>query len=210
MSKTRYLRLSIVALAIGLSVSVAVPGPASAQLSLPLLGGGGTSSSGTSATALAATVLGSTTTLASTGTLANSWDALGAELDSGSIPAGGADVLEATAIGEGDFVSSKASLADLSLATAADTVSADFTMATAAADSYGGTAGWSEVDGLVVDGVPIIPTGDVNQTISLGALRVVLNEVTPAANGITVNALHITTLDGLVDVVVGSATAVAP
>src|SRR2546428_11498301 len=186
MSKTRYLRLSIVALAIGLSVSVAVPGPASAQLSLPLLGGGGTSSSGTSATALAATVLGSTTTLASTGTLANSWDALGAELDSGSIPAGGADVLEATAIGEGDFVSSKASLADLSLATAADTVSADFTMATAAADSYGGTPRWAQVDGLGGDGGPTYPPGDVNQTISLGAPREGRNEVYPAGTGVRV------------------------
>jgi hypothetical protein len=62
----------------------------------------------------------------------------------------------------------------------------------------------------VVGGVPIVPTGAANQTIVIGTIQVVLNEVTTAANGITVNALHVTTLDGLVNVVAGSATAVRP
>jgi hypothetical protein len=211
MSRTRDLRFGIAALVMGLTAFVALPGPVGAQV--PSIGGltgttgpvaplvGGTSiATGTSAAAL----------VASTGPLANNWDAVDASLDSGSIPIGTANMLEATAIGEGDLVSSAASLGDLSLTTAAGTISADFAMATAVADSYGGLAGWSEVDGLMVNGVPIVPTGALNQTIVIGTIQVVLNEVTTATNGITVNALHVTTLDGLVNVVAGSATAVQP
>jgi hypothetical protein len=38
-------------------------------------------------------------------------------------------------------------------------------------------------------------------------LSVILNEQTQSAGGIIVNALHVRTLDGLTDVVVGSAKA---
>jgi len=207
MSKTRYLRLSVVALAIAVTALVAMPWPASAQLS-GLAGTG--SSTGTGATALAATVLGNTTSLASTGNLADAYDVLGAELDSGSIPVGSAEVLHATAIGEGDYVSSEASLADLALSAGGATVTAAFVMANAAADSAGGTSGSTMVQGLVVNGVSITPSGAANQTISLGAIQVVLNEVTQSASGITVNALHISTSDGFVDVVVASASAAIP
>jgi hypothetical protein len=209
MSKTIYLRVGVAALVIGLTAPLAVPGPASAQLTgtigtvtgtlAPLIGGTSIAN-GTAASAL----------VASTAPLANSWDVQDASLDSGSIPIGTANTLEATAIGEGDLVSSAASLGDLTLTTAVGTISASFAMATAAADSYGGLTGWSEVDGLVVSGVPIVVTGAPNQTVVIGTIQVVLNEVTIAANGITVNALHVTTLDGLVNVVAGSATAVHP
>jgi len=205
MSKTEYLRLSTIALVIGLTVLVAVPSPASAQLSL--LGGGTTSSTGTSATAVAVTVLGSTTMLASTGNLASATDALGAELDSASGDMGSAAVLHATAIGSGDSVASEASLGDLVLSIAGTQITATSAYATALADSTAGTSGWSSVDGLAVNGTSLVSTGEANQTINLGAITLVLNEVTQTASGITVNALHITSLDGTVDVVVASATA---
>jgi len=202
MSNSRYLRLSVVGLAIAVTALVALPWPASAQLSGSL--------TGTSATALVATVLGSTTALGSTGSLAYSSDVLGEELDSGSIPVGSAEVLHATAIGEGDYVSSEASLADLAISAGGATVTAAFVMANAAADSAGGTSGSSMVQGLVVNGVSITPTGAANQTVSLGAIQLVLNEVTQSSSGITVNALHISTIDGSVDVVVASASAAMP
>lgn len=209
MSKTRYLRFGVAPVVIGLITFLAVPGPAGAQVLgtggltvtlAPLVVGGTSISTGTSAMALTA----------STGPLANSWDAIDASLDSGTIPIGTANMLEATAIGEGDLVTSAASLGDLALTTPVGTVSASFAMATATADSYGGLAGWSEVDGLVVNGVPIVPTGAFNQTIVIGTIQVVLNEEISGTNGITVNALHVTTLDGLVNVTAGSATAVRP
>lgn len=219
MSRTRYVRLCVAGLVMGLTALGAVPGPVGAQV--PSIGGlTGTigTTAGTVTGTLAplvggtsiATGTGATALIASTDPLANSWDASAVSLDSASISVGTASTLEASAIGEGDLVSAAASLGDLALTTAVGTVRADFALATAAADSYGGLSGWSEVSGLVVSGVPIVPTGAANQTIVIGTIKVVLNEVTTAANGITVNALHVTTLDGLVNVVAGSATAVRP
>src|SRR2546425_4482359 len=213
MSRTQYLRSGVVALVIGLTVLVAVPGPASAQLPLPLpppVLGGGSNSTGTSATALVMTVLGSTTALASTGNLADAYDAIGAGLEGASGGLGSAEVLTATAVGSGDYVTSQASLGDLALSIAGSQITAAFVMAEATATNSGGTAGSSSVDALAVNGVSIVPTGAVNQTIVLGVLTVVLNEVSQSASGITVNALHISTSDGLVDVVVASATATIP
>jgi len=45
------------------------------------------------------------------------------------------------------------------------------------------------------------------QAISLAGLNVILNEQIQSASGIVVNALHVTTPDGLTNVVVGSANA---
>src|SRR3989449_11519218 len=140
MSKTRYLKLSVVALAI----AVAVPWPASAQL--PGLGGT-SSSTGTGATALQATVLWNTTSLASTGNLANAYDALGEELNSGGIPVGSADVLHAVAIGSGDYVTSESSLGNLDLSVAGIAISAVSAYATAVAPHAGGVRGFFVVGG---------------------------------------------------------------
>jgi hypothetical protein len=67
--------------------------------------------------------------------------------------------------------------------------------------------GLTDIEGLTIGGVAVSPTGVPNQTISLAGLSVVLNEQIQTANGIIVNALHVTTLDGLINVVVGSANA---
>ena len=49
-------------------------------------------------------------------------------------------------------------------------------------------------------------SGNANQVIDIPGGRVVINEQSASAGGISVNALHVI-VDGIADVVVGSATA---
>jgi hypothetical protein len=169
-------------------------------------------------TALQATVSGpfgsTTTALGSTGSLVDDADARTSALPAGSIASlGGANVLHATTISSidgwnpGQEVASAASLVDLAVTVAGSAISAGFVMAEAGAPVGGEATGRSRVEGLAVDGVPMVPSGEENQTISLPVLTLILNEVQRTETGITVNALRITSLDGLVDVVVASATA---
>lgn len=165
--------------------------------------------------ATVATALGTqTTTLGSTGALTDEGDAREASLPAASIPSvGGARVLHATAIGgiadwtPGEVVASEASVADLALGVGGRDIVAGFVMAQADAPVDAAATGRSMVEDLVVDGVPIAVTGAENQTISLPTLTLVLNEVQRTDGAITVNALRLTSHDGLVEVVVASATA---
>ena len=164
------------------------------------------------ASAVQATVLGllgaTTTTLADTGTLGGTSDARDASLLTGSLPSLlTGEVLHATTIGYPNEVDSEASLGSLAMTIAGTGISADFVMARALSVLGGAGTGLTNIDGLSIGGVPIIPTGDPNQTISLGVLSVVLNEQIPSAGGITVNAMHVRTIDGLTDVIIGSAKA---
>lgn len=208
MSKNKHSRSSVVAFALFALAASAPPTPAQTS---PVSG---------EATALQATValpagLGTeTTTLGSTGALVDDGDAREAALPAGGIPSlGGANVLHATAISSindwsaGEAVASEAALADLTLTVGGRAVSAGFVMAQADVPVGGAATGWSAVEDLAIDGLPIVPTGAENQTISLPGLTLVLNEVQRTASGITVNALRITSQDGLVDVVVARATA---
>src|SRR5436189_173192 len=68
-------------------------------------------------------------------------------------------------------------------------------------------SGLTSIEGLTIGGVPVSATGAPNQAISLAGLSVILNEQIQSASGIVVNALHVTTPDGLINVVVGSAKA---
>jgi hypothetical protein len=109
------------------------------------------------------------------------------------------EVAHATAIGGGSATRSQASVADLSVTVAGMTIGADFVMARANADcgSLGPTvSGNTEIDGLVVNGLPIFVTGSPNQTVSLpGGGQLILNEQTSSVQSqtgsITVNALHV-------------------
>lgn len=206
MSKTKHSRSSVVAFAL-----FAFAAPATLAQTAPVSG---------EATALQATValpggLGTeTTTLGSTGALVDDGDAREAALPIGSIPSlGGANVLHATAISSindwsaGEAVASEAALADLTLTVGGRAISASFVMAQADVPVGGAASGWSAVEDLAIDGLPIVPTGAENQTISLPGLTLVLNEVQRTASGITVTALRITSQDGLVQVVVASASA---
>jgi hypothetical protein len=163
------------------------------------------------ASAAQATILGTTTTLADTGTLSGTTDARDASQLTGSIPSLlGAEVLHATTIGWPDQVASEASLGNLNLTVAGITVSADLVMARALAVLGAVGSGSSNIDNLVINGIPIGITGQPNQTIAIPGGQVVINEQTLSATGSKVNALHITVgnvLTGVADVVIGSATA---
>jgi hypothetical protein len=165
------------------------------------------------ASALRATVLGSSTILAATGPLQGPDDlreASGLAADVPFLVQG--DALHAATgssvdgWGAGDYVASEASIADLGLTAAGTTISAAFVMARAMAPVSGAATGTSEIDGLSINGVPVVVTGAVNQTINLLGGRVVLNEQVPGSTGTVVNAIHLV-VNGIADVVVASAAA---
>jgi hypothetical protein len=161
-----------------------------------------------------ATVLGVPTTLSDTGPLPASGGALeasllGAQVD-GLLTA---NVLHASTVGQGDRVRSQASVADLSLTVASNSITGDFLMAraTATCTSAGpAVAGSSEIVGLVVNGLPITVTGTPNQTVTLPNGSVVINEQASSVSGntgtVTVRALHVV-VDGVADVIVSEAHA---
>jgi hypothetical protein len=160
------------------------------------------------ATAVRAIVLGTVTTLADTGTLSDPSDPLGTGQPTGSVPGLlTGETLHAATMGWTDQVASEASLANLGMTVAGTGISVALVLSRAIAVSGGSGTGLSSIDGLSIGGAPVIPTGAPNQTISFPGLRVVLNEQISSADGITVNALHVRTLDGLTDVVIGSAKA---
>jgi len=160
------------------------------------------------ASAVQATVLGITTELADTGTLGGTTDAREASQITGSVPSLlTGEALHATTIGWPDQVTSEASVGNLNLTLAGSGISADLVMARALAVLGSAGTGLTNIAGLTIGGVPMFPTGTPNQTLSLAGLTIVLNEQMPSAGGIVVNALHVRTLDGLTDVVIGSAKA---
>ena len=116
------------------------------------------------------------------------------------------EVLNAVTIGWPDQVVSQASLGSLGLTVGGTGISADFVMATATAVLGAAGSGSSLIDNLSIGGVAIDVTGEANQTILIPGGQVVINEQTVSAAGTTVNALH-ATVSGVVDVVIGSATA---
>ena len=159
------------------------------------------------ASAVQATMFGTSTVLAGTGPLADALDAREAsDMESGILSLGGADVLHATTISSADEVASEASLADLGVAVAGNSVSAAFVMARALAPVSGSPTGLSEIDDLAINGVPVYVTGEPNQTLWLLGGRVIINEQTPSSSGTTVNALHVI-VDGVADLVFASASA---
>ena len=135
----------------------------------------------------------------------------------------GADVASATAVAQGNDSRSAASVADLSLTVAGNTVSADFLMSEAAAECQGSNAsasGNSQLASLVINGQTITVSGATNQTVQFpaGAGYVVINEQSSSNNGssggMDVSALHVVannpTMPGgapLADVVVSHAHA---
>jgi hypothetical protein len=184
------------------------PAISSAQLlpPIPLPGSGGTQTVSGLASAVQATVLGATTTLASTGSLGSLTDARDASQIAGGIPALlSGEALHATAIGLSDRVASQASLTSLALGVAGTALGADVVLAQAEA-AAGSATGSSTLGGLTLNGVPLAVTGAANQVVPLAGGQLVINEQTASAGGIVVNALHLV-IDGVADVVIGSATA---
>jgi len=155
-----------------------------------------------------------TTVLADTGPLGGPGGAIFPQLDArevsllqGTIPSLlTGDVLHATTIGWADQIASEASLGNLALSIAGTRITADFVMARAKTVMGMTGSGTSEVAGLLINGLPILPTGAPNQQIDLAGGRVLINEQLISPAGTIVNALHII-VDGMADVVIASANA---
>ncbi len=166
------------------------------------------------ATVLRATVLGNTVVVSDTGPLPSSGGSLQTSLLTVNVPGlASAQVAHATTIGQGNNSSSEASIADLNLTVAGNTVTADLLMANAMAkcssNSAPSVSGSSDIVALVVNGQAIFVSGQPNQTITLpNGGQIIINEQSSSISGntgsITVNALHVI-IPGVADVVVSSA-----
>jgi hypothetical protein len=165
------------------------------------------------AKAVSATVSGVTTTRADTGELAASGGNLDAAEPSVGIPDTlSAGTLHASTIGQGSYVHSEASTGNLVIQAGISTVSVEFAMSEAQAIGENGLAvraGYSHVDGLLLNGLPVPVTGAPNQVVPLVGGQLVINEQTNSTSGgiqsITVNALHVMAADA--DVAVASSRA---
>ena len=152
---------------------------------------------------------GTTTALVDTGPCQGPGDARDASLLAPVIPTlGSGDALHAATICYSDEVDSEASMADLAVGIAGNTISANFIMAQATSVLNGAPIGTAEVDSLSINGVPVVVTGVPNQTVAIPGGQVVIGEVQSSPDGVgtVVNALHVT-VDGVANVVIASATA---
>ncbi|HYR43440.1 MAG TPA: choice-of-anchor P family protein, partial [Terriglobia bacterium] len=165
------------------------------------------------ATAVQANVLGIVpVVLSDTGSLDSTGGAKQASLLNASI-AGllSGKSLHATSIGGGSNSQSEASVANLVLTVAGNTIGADFIMARASA--YCGSvsptvSAITEIHGLKVNGLSIPVTGLANQTVALlGGGLMTINEQTSSVQGqlgsIAVNALHLR-VPAVIDAVVAA------
>lgn len=152
-------------------------------------------------------------THADTGELASTGGNLdAAELSAGVPGALTADTLHASTIGQSEYVHSEASVGSLAMAEGLNTISADLVMSRAEAQNQGGwviRSGRSHVDGLLVNGLPVVVTGEPNQTVPLVGGQLVINEQsqssTNGVSSITVTALHL--IVGDADIAIGSSRA---
>ena len=164
------------------------------------------------ATVLQAAVFGfSPVVLANAGPLPPSGGAEEASLLNASVPGLlAAEVLHASTVGQGNASRSEASVAELSLTVAGNTVSAGLLQARAAAvcsDGGATASGSSDITALSVNGQTVTVSGEPNQRVPLVVGEVIINEQTSnGAGDITVNALHII-VPGVADVIVSSAHA---
>jgi hypothetical protein len=148
-----------------------------------------------------------TTVLSDTGSLTDSSDARETSQTGAAIPSllrGG--TLHATTIGWPDQVASEASIANLALSVGGTTIGADFVMSRVQAVKGSAGSGSTEVEGLSINGVSILVSGDPNQTVAIPGGRVVINEQQSTSTGTVVNALRVV-VTGVADVVIASASA---
>jgi len=159
------------------------------------------------ATVFGALGLGTTTALSDTGTLGGTRDAREASLVTGAVPSLlTGEALHAVTIGWPDQVASEASLGSLALTVAGTGISADSVMVRALAVLGSAGTGRTDITGLSINGIPILPTGSPNQTIAIPGGRVVIDEQISSVGASVVNALHVV-VDGVADVVIASAKA---
>ncbi len=168
------------------------------------------------ATVVRANVLGTNVVLADTGPLPAEGGAVDATLLEASLPGLlNAQVLHAAAVAGGSESNAEASVANLDLTVAGNSISADFLMSRARArcdDGRASVSGSSEIARLNINGEEIVVSGEANQTIALPVGQVIINEQIASSNpngkcaDIVVNALHVV-VPGIADVVIASAHA---
>ena len=160
------------------------------------------------AVAFRSTVLGISSSLADTGTLAGAGDMKQASQLTGGIPSlVSTETLSATTASASDAVVSQASLSKIGLTLAGNTLSAGFLLAQANAPAGSVPTGMSDIEALVVNGATVYVSGEPNQVIPLIGGRIVLNEQTVTSDGSeVVNAVHVV-IYGVADIVLASATA---
>jgi hypothetical protein len=169
------------------------------------------------ATVVDATVAGQQVVLADTGPLPSSGGALEASLLEANVPGTlSVQVLHAATVAQGDNSRAEASVADLALTVAGNTVTASFVRASARATctkSKASVSGSSELAALTINGQTTTVSGGVDQTVPLpGGGSVVINEQTTGTSasgsggGITVTALHVV-VPGTADVAISRAHA---
>jgi len=121
-----------------------------------------------------------------------------------------AEVLHASTVGKGNASRSEASVAELSLTVAGNTISAGLLQARAAAVCRDGgptASGSSDIAALSLNGQTVTISGEPNQKVQLPIGEVIINEQTSKGREtITVNALHVF-VPGVADVIVSSAHA---
>ena len=216
MKFTQQQRPAAVVMALTLAGLLAWPTAGLAQLPplpLPLPTPTASTSSVTGqATAAQVVVLGLLGTATSTSLASTGISGTNSESDvgqvTGSIPSLlGAEALNAATYSYSNEVDSVASLGSLSISVAGINISADSVIAEASQVLGGAGGGTAYIDNLAINGVPVAASGAPNQTISIPGGQIVLNEQTISSTGsAVVNAIHIT-VNGIADVVLGSATA---
>lgn len=120
-----------------------------------------------------------------------------------------ARVLHASTVGQGSASRSEASVADLDLEVAGNSIQAAFLRSWAVARCSDGSVvldGGSEIARLVVNGEEIAVTGAPNQEVAIPGGRVVINEQHRSEDAIEVNALHVI-VPGTADIVISHAHA---
>jgi|SRR5689334_22987690 hypothetical protein len=222
MKRMKHYRSASVAIALMLGALLLWPATTLAQLgglpqvpSLPLPGTTPTTSASTvtgQATAAQVTVLGllgtaTTTALGSTGISSTNAESDVAQV-TGSVPSLlGAEVINASTYSYSNEVDSAASLANLGMAIAGITISADSIISQASQALGAPGSGTSTITNLAINGVPVSITGAPNQTIGIPGGQITLNEQTISSTGsVVVNAIHVV-VNGVADVVLASATA---
>lgn len=121
-----------------------------------------------------------------------------------------AKLLQASVVGAGDSTMAQASVADLSISIAGNSISADFVGSQASATcgpQAPFTAGGAHLNGLTVNGNRVPVGTQSNQRVSITErVYLVVNEQHRAPDAIVVNALHLY-VEGIADLVVASARA---
>jgi hypothetical protein len=167
------------------------------------------------ATVVNASVLGTKTVVGDTGPLPSSGGNLSSSVTGVNIPnLLTAGVGQAATTGQGDQSQSSTSVTDLALNVLGIPISADAVQSQANASCQGVTpqvSGNSQLADLVINGQPIaVATPNLAISLPLG-VQAVVDEQTSSTSGtsgsMTVNALHVTALSPLIDVVVASSHA---